>query len=253
MHLHFFCFHWNSLEEPFLTWSQGALEPFWWHLSLACCYGGHGIWQNCDNDTAWCWGTCQVVKRKNLAKHLLTQWVPHSMALQIRNLWSSWSLCPAEGDVQKFLDDLHTKHNKLAAISVLIKEKDYCSTIIQLLHKYLTSFASGKLTTACLYSPTQTIGPDILIIKEAKCCNWKETQQAHSKPKSCSNDDSALAVTPGTSSSQGWGSGRGRQCGGNFRGCGHQCPPFWNCGSQSHFKSDCPKPEKQKTDWGSKN
>lgn len=146
------------------------------------------------------------------------------------------SQCPAEGDVRQFLDDR--------------------STIIQSLPKYLASFASGQLATACLYSPTQTIDPDLpisLVIEEAERRNRKETRQAHSKPKSRSNDDSALAVAPGTSFSRGRGSGRGGQRGGSFRGRGRQRPPCWNCGSRSHFKSKCPEPEKQKTDGGSKN
>ena len=79
-------------------------------------------------------------------------------------------------------------------------------TIIQSLPKYLASFASGQLATARLYSPTQTIDLDILIslvIEEAEHRNRKETHQARSKPKSRSNDDSALAVAPGTSFSRG--------------------------------------------------
>ena len=223
------------------------------------------------------------LKSENLAKHLLTQRVPDSTALRIRNLpnvASMWneivreytekgayaqtdlrtkfleSQCPAEGDVRQFLDDLRTKRDELAAVGVLIEEKDYRSTIIQSLPKYLASFASGQLATACLYSPTQTIDPDLpisLVIEEAERRNRKETRQAHSKPKSRSNDDSALAVAPGTSFSRGRGSGRGGQRGGSFRGRGRQRPPCWNCGSRSHFKSKCPEPEKQKTDGGSKN
>ena len=60
--------------------------------------------------------------------------------------------CPVDGDVRQFLDDLRTKRDKLAAVGVQIEEKDYQSTIIQSLPKYLASFASGQLATARLYS-----------------------------------------------------------------------------------------------------
>ena len=86
--------------------------------------------------------------------------------------------CPVDGDVHQFLDDLRMKRDKLAAVGVQIEEKDYRSTIIQSLPKYLASFASGQLATARLYSPMQMIDPDILIsliIKESECHSHKET------------------------------------------------------------------------------
>ncbi|KIJ08750.1 hypothetical protein PAXINDRAFT_62789, partial [Paxillus involutus ATCC 200175] len=106
------------------------------------------------------------LKSENIAKHLLTQHIPDSTALRVRNLvnvaamWkeivreytekgayaqtdlrtkfleSSW---PTDGDVRQFLDDLRVKCNELAAIGVEIEEKDYRSTIIQSLPKYLAS------------------------------------------------------------------------------------------------------------------
>ena len=112
--------------------------------------------------------------------------------------------CPVDGDVRQFLDDLHMKRDELAAVGVQIEEKDYRSTIIQSLPKYLASFASGQLATARLYSPMQTIDPDILIsliIEESECHNRKETWNLHSKQKAHDGDE-ALAMTPGSFSSQ---------------------------------------------------
>ena len=171
-------------------------------------------------------------KSENMAKHLLTQCIPNSTALRVWSLHdieAMWNeivheytekgayaqtdlrtkflglQCPVNGDVHQFLDDLHTKRDELAAISVQIKEKDYRSTIIQSLPKYLASFASGQLATACLYSPTQTIDPNILIsliIEESECRNRKETRNLCSKQKARDGDE-ALAVAPGSFSSQG--------------------------------------------------
>jgi len=87
-----------------------------------------------------------------MAKHLLTQWIPDSTALRVWSLdvveamWNEivreymekgaytqtdlrmkflGSQCPVVGDVRQFLDDLHTKRDKLAAVGVQIEEKDY--------------------------------------------------------------------------------------------------------------------------------
>lgn len=85
-----------------------------------------------------------------------------SITLRLRTKFLG-SQCPVDGDVRQFLDDLRTKRDELAAVGVQIEEKDYRSTIIQSLPKYLASFASGQLATARLYSQTKTIDPDILI------------------------------------------------------------------------------------------
>jgi len=171
-------------------------------------------------------------KSENMVKHLLTQRIPDSTALCVRSLdvveamWNEivheytekgayaqtdlrtkflGSQCPVDGNVRQFLDDLCMKRDELAAVGVQIEEKDYRSTIIQSLPKYLASFASGQLATARLYSPTQMIDPNILIsliIEESERCGCKETQNLRSKQKAC-DGDKALAVAPGNFSSQG--------------------------------------------------
>jgi hypothetical protein len=71
--------------------------------------------------------------------------------------------CPDKGDVHTWLDFLHVQKEELAQVGVDIDEKDYHSTIILSLPIYLSSFASGQLATARLYSSTKTIDPDIFI------------------------------------------------------------------------------------------
>jgi len=174
----------------------------------------------------------EMLAVENMAKHLLTQRIPDSTALRVRSvdvveaMWNEivreytekeaytqtnlrmkflGSQCPVDGDVHQFLNDLCTKRDELAAVSVQIEEKDYRSTIIQSLPRYLASFASRQLATACLYSPTQTIDPDILIsliIEESEHHGRKETRNLRSKQKAHDSDE-ALAVAPGNFSSRG--------------------------------------------------
>jgi hypothetical protein len=118
--------------------------------------------------------------------------------------------------------------------------------IIQSLPGHLASFASGQLATARLYSPTQTIDPDILIsliIEESERRNHKDTRNSHNSGNKHHNGDEALSMTPGDFSGWGQGHGRGWRQGGSSRH-GRQCPPCWNCGSREHFKADCKEPDK---------
>src|SRR5882757_27707 len=209
-------------------------------------------------------------KNENLAKHLLYQRIPDSTALRVRNLtdvvamWTEIvreytekgayahtdlrtkfleSKCPGNGDIRQFLDDLRAKRDELSAVGVQIEEKDYRSTIIQSLPSHLASFASGQLATARLYSPTQTIDPDILIsliIEESERRNRKDGRPGAGRGAAKGTDgDEALSVAPGG----GRGNGRGGRRGGSS-GRGRQRPPCWNCGSREHFKADCKEPDK---------
>ncbi|KIO08044.1 hypothetical protein M404DRAFT_78898, partial [Pisolithus tinctorius Marx 270] len=219
-------------------------------------------------------------KSENMAKHLLTQQIPDSTALQVHNLsnvtamWNEIvheytekgayaqtdlrtkflsSQCPTDGDIRQFLDDLRTKRDELAAVGVQIEEKDYRSTIIQSLPKYLASFASGQLVTARLYSPMQTIDPDVLIsliIEESERRSRKETRYARSKAKNRDGDE-AMSLTPGNPFGRGRGNGRNGSRGGSSRGHACQRGPCWNCGSREHYKSQCPNPDKTKKEGSS--
>src|SRR6267154_535851 len=152
----------------------------------------------------------QWQKHENLAKHLLTQRIPDSTVLRVRNLTDVVAMlkeivreytekgayaqtdlrtkflelkCPGRGDVRTFLDELRAKRDELSAVGVQIEEKDYRSTIIQSLLNHLASFASGQLATARLYSPTQSIDPDVLIsliIKESKRRSRKDARTIRS-------------------------------------------------------------------------
>jgi hypothetical protein len=212
-------------------------------------------------------------KNENLAKHLLFQRIPDSTALRVWNLtdvvamWTEImreytekgayaqtdlrtkfleSRCPSNGDIRQFLDDLRAKRDELSAVGVQIEEKDYRSMIIQSLPGHLASFASGQLATARLYSPTQTIDPDILIsliIEESERRNHKDTRNSRNSGNKHRDGNEALSMTPGDFSGRGQGHGRGWRRGGSS-GRGRQCPPCWNCGSREHFKADCKEPDK---------
>jgi hypothetical protein len=211
-------------------------------------------------------------KNENLAKHLLTQQIPDSTALQVRNLadvatmWAEIvreytekgayaqtdlqtkfleSKCTTGGDVRQFLDKLRTKRDELAAVGVSIREKDYRSTIIQSLPNHLAIFTSGQLATARLYSPTKTIDPDILIsliIEESERRNSREGRSPHNTNTKSGNGDQAMGVTE--TAPRGRGGGRFRGRGSNVSKQGRPRPPCWNCGSQEHFKATCPEPDK---------
>ncbi|KIO11705.1 hypothetical protein M404DRAFT_20327 [Pisolithus tinctorius Marx 270] len=216
-----------------------------------------------------------MAEKRKYGETLTTQRIPDSTALRVHSLNSIAAMwneivceytekgayaqtdlrtkflnlqCPIDGDIHQFLDDLCTKRDELAAIGVQIEEKDYCSTIIQSLPKYLASFASGQLATAHLYSPTQTIDPDVLIsliIEESKRRSRKETRHARSKAKNRDGDE-AMSLTPGNSFGRGRGNGRNGSQGGSSRGYARQRGPCWNCGSREHYKAQCPDPDKKK-------
>jgi hypothetical protein len=172
----------------------------------------------------------QWQKHENLVKHLLTQHIPNSTALHVRNLTNivaMWkeivreytekgayaqtnlrtkfleSKCPGGGDVRTFLDELRTKHDELSAVGVQIEEKDYRSTIIQSLPSHLASFASRQLATAKLYSPTQTIDPDILIsliIKESERRGHKDSHPPCGGTTTCHDGGNEAMAAIDTSS-----------------------------------------------------
>ena len=66
------------------------------------------------------------------------------------------SKCPDKGNVHEFLDDLRVKKEELATYSIVIKEKDYHSTIIKSLPPHLSAFALNLLAGPRLYSSTKT-------------------------------------------------------------------------------------------------
>ena len=71
--------------------------------------------------------------------------------------------CPAQGNVRKFLDNLHVKKEELATVGVIIDDGDYRSTILSSLPTPLTNFASMQLAAARMFLSAKTISPDILI------------------------------------------------------------------------------------------
>jgi hypothetical protein len=110
------------------------------------------------------------------------------------------SKCPDKGDVHAWLDSLHVQKEELAQVGVAIDEKDFRSTIISSLPIYLSGFASSQLAAACLYSPTQTIGLDILISLISKehdrQCTSHARRNVFSSSKQCEVDEAMAVNSP---------------------------------------------------------
>lgn len=206
-------------------------------------------------------------KSESLALDLLTQRIPDSTVIRTASLPSAaamWaeivreytekgtmtqtdlrtkfleSKCPDKGDVRAFLDSLRVKREELAQAGVHIDEKDYRSTIVKSLPWHLSNFASNQLTSARLFSPTQTIHPDVLIsvITEEYDRNQRErerSRQARAPNGKARDNDEAMAVTPSYS---------GRRGNSNSRPSRKE-PECWNCGETGHLRRDCKKPKKK--------
>ena len=71
--------------------------------------------------------------------------------------------CPDKGNICKFLDELQVEKEKLATYGVIIKDKDYCSTIISSLPNFLSNFASSLLENARLHVQLKAVDPDQLM------------------------------------------------------------------------------------------
>jgi hypothetical protein len=140
--------------------------------------------------------------------------------------------CPDKGNVREFLDALHVKKKELAMYGIIIKDKDYRSTIITFLPHHLSNFTSNLLAGTRLYSSTKTIDLDELITlileefeRNVAACS------RHSGTKSSKGDDKDEAMSV-------MSSGKGKR---------FQCKPrgvCWNCGEKGHYKDKCPKPVK---------
>jgi len=210
-------------------------------------------------------------KDERSAKSLLTQKIPDSALMRIRNkktVKERWdaitseytekgtftqtdlrtrfleSKCPDKGNVRQFLDELHVKREKLATVGVDIDEKDYRSTIISSLPYSLANFVSNQLAAAKLYSSTKTITPDTLIsliLEEYECQQVQRSRRSGGNGKAKDQDrDEALNV-----SSSGKSNGKGKF----KRKPRGVC---WNCGEKGHFKDKCSKPAVDKKNDSSK-
>jgi hypothetical protein len=128
--------------------------------------------------------------------------------------------CPDMGNVQEFLDALHVKKEELAMYGIIIKDKDYCSTIITSLPHHLSNFALSLLAGVRLYSTMKTINPDELIgliLEEFErgvaSCSW------HSNARALKGDDKDEAMLATLSEK-----GKRFEC--------KPCGVCWNCGKK---------------------
>ena len=60
--------------------------------------------------------------------------------------------CPDKGNVHEFLDELCVEKEKLATYGIIIKDKDYHSTIISSLPNFVSNFALSLLANARLHA-----------------------------------------------------------------------------------------------------
>lgn len=207
-------------------------------------------------------------KHESQAKNLLTQRIPDSTVLRIRNITTVHAMwteivreytekgayaqtdlrtqflelkLPKGGDVRQFLDGLRTKREELASVGVAIDEKDYRSTIIKSLPDSLANFASNQLTSARLWSPTKTIDPDILISVIAEESERQRAKRPSRENAKEHDRDEAMAIT---------GSAKPNGRAGAKRGGRKQRGNCWNCGSDKHYKDKCPEPPKDRSPTG---
>jgi len=198
-------------------------------------------------------------KDERLARSLLTQKLPDSALMCIRNKSSvkeHWDAitteftqkgafaqtelrahfldmkCPEKGNVCEFLDSLRVKREELATVGVDIDTKDYLSTIISSLPMSLSNFASNQLAAAKLYAPMKTIDPDTLISLISEEYEQQKAQHSRrSNGKSPKEDDCDEAMSASLSK------------GGKAGGRNHKFPrgTCWGCGDKGHFRDKCPK------------
>jgi len=199
-------------------------------------------------------------KNERSAKSLLTQKLPDSALMRIRNkktVRERWQVietdftekgtfaqtelrakfldmkCPDKANVREFLDGLRTKREELATMAVDVDEKDYRSTTISSLPVPLANFASNQLASAKLYAPSKTIAPDSLISLISEEYDRQQSQRAarYKQKKAEEVKDEALVASSSSSSTPNKQKRKTREC--------------WNCGKPGHFKDKCPHPKKE--------
>jgi hypothetical protein len=117
---------------------------------------------------------------------------------------------------------MHVKHKELAAIGIAMTDKDYQPAILKSVPEEMSEFASNLLTTSCIFQPTSSLDPDLLIdhiSEEADCLTalCKHDGMLKGKGKQAGPQDKALASTQND---------RGGHC-----HCKGKC---WNCGKEGH-------------------
>jgi hypothetical protein len=196
---------------------------------------------------------------EHVSRYLLTQRIPDSTVMHLRGLltvhamWEAISReysvkgayaqtdlhtqfieskCPEGGDVRVFLQDLRTKREELAAIGVIVDEKDYRSTVLSSLPNSLSNFASNVIAAARLTSGYNSINLDALIQMISKEYDRQQMKKCRNNAAKASKgkdkDNKAMSATQG----------KGKK----------KFPPgsCYNCGEKGHYKNKCPKLAKDK-------
>jgi hypothetical protein len=142
------------------------------------------------------------------------------------------SKCPEGSDVRVFLQDLCTKREELAAIGVIVDEKDYQSTVLSSLPNSLSNFASNVIAAAWLTSSSNAINLDALIQMISEECDRQQMKKCRNnavkESKGKDKDNEAMLATQGK---------------GKKKFSPGSC---YNCGEKGHYKNMCPKLAKDK-------
>jgi gag-polypeptide of LTR copia-type/GAG-pre-integrase domain len=169
------------------------------------------------------------------------------------------SKCPEHANVRKFLDELRTKKERLAAVGVDISTKDYTSTILSSIPNSLSNSVASMLSAAMLLSHQQTtatsaaagstatstskdINPDTLIAlisEEYDRQVARRRRNSQKAPRAARKPNEAMAFNPMR--------GKGRKPTGKGRRSATDKDKCWNCKKKGNFSRDCPdSPDKSK-------
>src|SRR6266404_5476034 len=77
--------------------------------------------------------------------------------------------CPKGRNICKFLGQMRVKWEELAAVRVMMTEKEYHSAIIKSLPEDMVKFASSMLSTTHMLNPSKDIDANLLISVAAAC------------------------------------------------------------------------------------
>ena len=144
--------------------------------------------------------------------------------------------CSSTVEVWTFLAQMCVKHEELMAIGITMTDKDYQSAILKSVPEEMSKFALNLLTMSCIFQPTSSLDPNLLIghiSEKADCLTAQHKCDGTSKVKGrqAGPQDKVLAATQND-----WG--------GHCHCKGKCC----NCSKEGHWVQECQSPKKKGLD-----